>query len=114
MAAPTQERIPTGARVKRYPALERYGFVWLWMGDPDAADEAQLIDIRTTTTRPGGRTKGGECRSACHYLYMVDNLLDPSHVAWVHLSSFAGAKDGFGAADGRCSAQRRVVTVWRG
>ena len=26
-----------------------------------------------------------------HYLYIVDNLLDPSHVAWVHLTSFAGA-----------------------
>ena len=27
---------------------------------------------------------------ACHYLYVTDNLLDPSHVAWVHVSSFAG------------------------
>ena len=26
-----------------------------------------------------------------HYLWLVDNLLDPSHVAWVHRSSFAGA-----------------------
>ena len=27
---------------------------------------------------------------ACHYLCVTDNLLDPSHVAWVHVSSFAG------------------------
>ena len=26
-----------------------------------------------------------------HYLYIIDNLLDPSHVAWVHVTSFAGA-----------------------
>ena len=25
----------------------------------------------------------------CHYLYLVDNLLDPSHVAWVHKDAFA-------------------------
>ena len=25
----------------------------------------------------------------CHYLYVTDNLLDPSHVAWVHQSSIA-------------------------
>jgi len=27
----------------------------------------------------------------CHYLYVTDNLLDPSHVAWVHPSSFGNA-----------------------
>ena len=26
----------------------------------------------------------------CNYLLITDNLLDPSHVAWVHPSSFAG------------------------
>jgi len=26
---------------------------------------------------------------ACNYLYITDNLLDPSHVSWVHQSSFA-------------------------
>ena len=27
----------------------------------------------------------------CHYLYVTDNLLDPSHVAWVHQSSFGNS-----------------------
>ena len=27
----------------------------------------------------------------CNYLYMTDNLLDPSHVAWVHPASFGNA-----------------------
>jgi vanillate O-demethylase monooxygenase subunit len=27
-------------------------------------------------------------RYDCNYLYITDNLLDPSHVAWVHQSSF--------------------------
>ncbi len=111
VAAPTQERIPTGARVKRYPALERYGFVWLWMGDPEAADPARLIDIPNYDNPTWGRTKGGDMPIACHYLYMVDNLLDPSHVAWVHLSSFAGAKTD--SAPLTVDVAENGVTVWR-
>ncbi|MEX0304589.1 MAG: RHO alpha subunit C-terminal catalytic domain-containing protein, partial [Leisingera sp.] len=38
-----------------------------------------------------GKTAKGAMEMACHYLYITDNLLDPSHVAWVHLTSFAGA-----------------------
>jgi vanillate O-demethylase monooxygenase subunit len=38
-----------------------------------------------------GLTDGGMIECRCHYLYLVDNLLDPSHVAWVHQSSFASA-----------------------
>jgi vanillate O-demethylase monooxygenase subunit len=36
-------------------------------------------------------TKGDQLLVDCHYLWLVDNLLDPSHVAWVHRTSFAGA-----------------------
>src|SRR5690606_13206267 len=27
----------------------------------------------------------------CNYLYLTDNLLDPSHVSWVHQTSFGNA-----------------------
>ena len=92
VAAPTQTRIPTGANVRRYPAAERYGFVWLWMGDATKADPALILDIPNYDDPSWGRTAGGDMTIACNYLYVVDNLLDPSHVAWVHLTSFAGAK----------------------
>jgi phenylpropionate dioxygenase-like ring-hydroxylating dioxygenase large terminal subunit len=111
VAAPTQERIPTGARVRRYAAIERYGFVWLWMGDAATADESRLIDIPNYGDPAWGRTKGGDMPIACNYLYMVDNLLDPSHVAWVHVSSFAGAKTD--NAPLTIDVGANGVTVWR-
>jgi phenylpropionate dioxygenase-like ring-hydroxylating dioxygenase large terminal subunit len=111
VAAPTQERIPTAARVRRYPVMERYGFVWLWMGDPATADPAKLIDIPDYDNPAWGRTKGGDMPIACNYLYMVDNLLDPAHVAWVHLSSFAGAKTD--SAPLTIDTAANGVTVWR-
>ncbi len=35
--------------------------------------------------------EGGMLLIECNYLWIVDNLLDPSHIAWIHVSSFAGA-----------------------
>jgi phenylpropionate dioxygenase-like ring-hydroxylating dioxygenase large terminal subunit len=29
------DRTPPGARVRAYPLHERYGLLWIWMGDPD-------------------------------------------------------------------------------
>ncbi len=90
--APTQlDNPPRRAGVHAYPTEERWGFVWLWMGDVALADPATIIDIPHFNDPTWGLTPRGSMEMACHYLYIVDNLLDPSHVAWVHLSSFAGA-----------------------
>ena len=92
VAAPTQEgAIPKRARVKSYPLIEKYGFVWIWPGDPERADAGKLIDIPNYDDPSWGQTRRGALDIACNYLWITDNLLDPSHVAWVHLTSFAGA-----------------------
>jgi phenylpropionate dioxygenase-like ring-hydroxylating dioxygenase large terminal subunit len=111
VAAPTQERIPTGARVGRYPVVERYGFVWLWMGAPERANEALLYEVQNYGAPGWGRTEGGDMPIACNYLYVTDNLLDPSHVAWVHVGSFAGAKTE--SEPLKIDVGDNGVTVWR-
>jgi vanillate O-demethylase monooxygenase subunit len=111
VAAPTQGRIPSNARVRRYPVAERYGFVWLWMGDSALADEASIIDIPNYDNPSWGRTAGGDMTIACNYLYVVDNLLDPAHVAWVHLTSFAGARTDDTPL--KIDVAENGVTVWR-
>ena len=86
--APTQDRIPPTAVVRSYPAIDRYGLLWVWMGSRDA-DENALPAI-DNVDEPGWHITGGDSLMChCNYLYLVDNLLDPSHVAWVHRSSFA-------------------------
>ncbi|MEM8729339.1 MAG: aromatic ring-hydroxylating dioxygenase subunit alpha [Pseudomonadota bacterium] len=90
--APTQlDNPPRRAAVHAYPAQDRWGFLWLWMGHPAAADETPILHIPNFEDPTWGKTPKGALSMACHYLYIVDNLLDPSHVAWVHLTSFAGA-----------------------
>lgn len=89
VAAPTQDRIPPSATVGSYPAIDRYGLLWIWMGDNEKADESQLLTIENSDNPAWHITAGDSLTCECNYLYLVDNLLDPSHVAWVHRSSFA-------------------------
>ncbi len=90
--APTQENmIPKNARVVSYPVVDRYDLLWIWMGDPAKADPDEIYTIENFDNPAWGKTPGGAMDIACNYLWITDNLLDPSHVAWVHVSSFAGA-----------------------
>ena len=85
---PGQDRIPASANIHSYPVESRYGLVWIWMGDPALADPATIFEV-AHYEEPGWGINGGDAMPfACNYLYITDNLLDPSHVAWVHQSSF--------------------------
>src|SRR5262245_33782033 len=41
---PRMETPPSGLNVRSYPAVERYGSIWLWFGDPRLADESHIFD----------------------------------------------------------------------
>lgn len=91
VAAPTQpDLVPPKAKVRSYPVVDRYRLLWIWMGDADKADPDTIFPIENFDNPEWGCTDGGEMEIACNYLWIVDNLLDPSHVAWVHVTSFAG------------------------
>ena len=42
---PGQSNLPKSAYVDSYPVLERYGIVFIWMGDADKADPALAFDM---------------------------------------------------------------------
>jgi vanillate O-demethylase monooxygenase subunit len=87
---PCADRIPPAARVRSYPIVSRYGLLWVWMGDPVSADPARIFHVEHWGDAGWGVTRGDAMTVQCNYLYMTDNLLDPSHVAWVHPDSFGG------------------------
>ena len=89
VAAPTQgDPIPKRARVRSYPVADKYGFLWIFMG---SATPGPIMEIANFDNPDWGKTALGALAIDCNYLYVTDNLLDPSHVAWVHVTSFAGA-----------------------
>jgi phenylpropionate dioxygenase-like ring-hydroxylating dioxygenase large terminal subunit len=57
-------------------------------------------------------TTGDRLLCHCHYLWLVDNLLDPSHVAWVHRSSFASSGTEDTPLEIHADAQGVVCSRW--
>jgi phenylpropionate dioxygenase-like ring-hydroxylating dioxygenase large terminal subunit len=108
---PGAERIPHVARVRSYPVEERYGLVWIWMGDVAAADPSKIFAVEHWGDPAWGLNRGESMMLDCNYLYMTDNLLDPSHVAWVHVSSFASAACEETPLE--TTIGQNGVTVWR-
>jgi vanillate O-demethylase monooxygenase subunit len=88
---PGQEHIPAATNIHSYPVESRYGLVWIWMGDPALADTDKIFKIEQFGNPDWGINKGAAMAFPCNYLYVTDNLLDPSHVAWVHQGSFGNA-----------------------
>lgn len=115
VAAPTQrENIPDRAVVKSYPVVDRYRFLWIWMGDPALADSDRIFCIENFDDPDWGKTDGGVLDIDCNYLWVCDNLLDPSHVAWVHVTSFGGAGTEREPLDIRKTHRGVVVSRWIG
>ncbi len=80
---PGQSTIPAGARVESYPVIERYRWIWVWMGNPEHADPEKVPDFHWLDD-PGWVTPRGTCHLEADYRRLVDNLLDFSHVQFVH------------------------------
>jgi len=86
--APGAGRIPSNAKVHAFPTHEKYGLVWIWMGNTALADTSEIFDIPNYGNPAWGLNRGAAMALDCNYLLMCDNLLDPTHVAWVHAGSF--------------------------
>jgi phenylpropionate dioxygenase-like ring-hydroxylating dioxygenase large terminal subunit len=87
---PSQEFIPPAAKVRAYPMVERFKWVWVWMGDPGKADAALIPDTHYLDDA-GWRGTPGYMHYAANYLLITDNLLDFSHLSYVHETTLGGS-----------------------
>src|SRR5664279_1395657 len=83
VSMPGQRVKPT---IKSFPALERYGFVWVWPGEKSRADAALLHPLPWAES-PEWAYGGGLYHVNCDYRLMIDNLMDLTHETYVHSSS---------------------------
>jgi phenylpropionate dioxygenase-like ring-hydroxylating dioxygenase large terminal subunit len=87
---PSQEYIPTAARVRAFPVVERHKWIWVWMGNPERADESLIPDTHTVDD-PNWRGVPGYLHYDANYLLITDNLLDFSHLSYVHETTLGGS-----------------------
>lgn len=75
--------IPKKAVVRVYPAVERYGLIWIWMGDADRADSAMIPEFDFLTDPEFQNVKGYTLAEG-HYELMTDNIMDLGHIEFLH------------------------------
>lgn len=81
---PGQSAVPPGAAVRAYPCVERWQWIWIWTGAPALADESLIPNWWWMDHPDWEVVKGRMLHVKCNYELIVDNLLDGSHVSFVH------------------------------
>ncbi len=77
------EKIPQRARIDAYPVEERYGLIFVFLGDLPEAERPTIMPIEEYG-QPGWRTLRMRYRWKANYVRLVENQSDPSHVEYVH------------------------------
>jgi vanillate O-demethylase monooxygenase subunit len=109
---PSQKVCPKGIGVRAFPLVERGPFVWAWFGDTPA-DPSR---IPATPWLESGEwvSSQGYFHLPGNYVSLHENLLDLTHLSYVHASSFgtpdyASAPYETNLQDGHFQITRRVV-----
>tara|TARA_R110000787_G_scaffold123580_7_gene234607 strand:- start:313 stop:1386 length:1074 start_codon:yes stop_codon:yes gene_type:complete len=76
--------VPERACVRTFTVLERYGFVWIWMGQAQKADESRMPDYPLLENPKPTAVGHGYMHMQANYQLIVDNVMDLSHVDHVH------------------------------
>jgi vanillate O-demethylase monooxygenase subunit len=88
---PFSDQIPHHAQVDAWTVVERYGALWLWGGARDTADTTRIPDFSMVTEHDGASIVRGYTLLEAPYEFGIDNLMDLSHIEFVHKGTFAGA-----------------------
>jgi len=106
---PGQEGRGGSLRVRTYPVVERHGWLWVWMGTESAADEG-LIPAVIGMDHPDYICGHGQLDYDAEARFVCDNLLDLSHVSFLHPES-ADANENWARQRPEVTAYERGVRI---
>ena len=87
---PGQANIPAKACVKSYPLVERDQILWVWIGATPEAQPADEPPPYPFHGDPAYRFGGGVFHYDAPWQLIHDNLMDLSHLGYVHLKTIGG------------------------
>ncbi len=87
---PGSDTVPARLGVRAYPVVERYHWLWIWMGDAARADEGAIEDFHWLDD-PDWGAKGARFHVEADYRLIIENLLDLTHLASVHETTIGNA-----------------------
>jgi phenylpropionate dioxygenase-like ring-hydroxylating dioxygenase large terminal subunit len=79
------------ACVKGYAIVERYKVAWLWLGEPEMATPDTIPDFSYMEDEVNYTLSQGYTLIKGNYQLISDNLLDLSHIHYLHPSIHAGS-----------------------
>jgi len=109
---PGQERIPPAANVRAYPVCERDELIWIWMGEPEKADVG-LIMGNPEHRDPSWSWRPYYMHVHSNWQLLVDNILDLTHVAYIHANTIGGNPQTHFTADVSVQFDGEKVTLLR-
>ena len=75
--------IAPNSNIERFPVACRHGAVWVWMGEKGACD-TELIPNNPMGDMSDYQAVTGSMSIKANYQLVIDNLLDLSHVNYIH------------------------------
>ena len=76
-----------------YPVVDRYGYAWVWYGNPDQADIELIPDIPFISSVRGSPAYANlNNYFHCSYELVLENILDLTHIDFVH-SNYGGTSE---------------------
>jgi vanillate O-demethylase monooxygenase subunit len=94
----TKGKIPERARVKSYPIVPRGMYLWIWMGDPKKARESDIVDYPSEEAA-SWRAHHDRLYVKANYVMLLENLMDLSHLAYLHKNSLGSTPEDTAKAD---------------
>ena len=85
---PGLDKAPKKACVQSYPVVEKWGWLWVWMGDVALADENKIPDFHYLDD-PSWAGKDALLHIDSAYNLVYENLLDLTHAKFVHKTTLA-------------------------
>jgi phenylpropionate dioxygenase-like ring-hydroxylating dioxygenase large terminal subunit len=88
---PGRKGVSPNTDVQHYPTVERHKLVWVWMGDADKANPDLIPDCHHHES-PEWASIPRYAHFKANYKLVLDNLLDFSHLSYVHENTLGGSK----------------------
>ena len=87
---PGQKHVPSTFKVQSYPTIEHHDVVLVWLGDQPPEPASALPDFYWHGSDEWSM-RPSHIHVKANYQLIIDNILDFSHLTWLHGASFGTA-----------------------
>ncbi|WP_404478065.1 Rieske 2Fe-2S domain-containing protein [Novosphingobium sp. BL-52-GroH] len=106
---PFSDLIPPGCTVETFVMHAKDTILWMWPGDPARADPGAIADFSCMAPDAPMPQSPGHLVFDANYELLTDNLMDLSHIEFVHTGTFGGGGVIF---RGEHSVREEGDTLW--